>query len=160
MNSSGGNKENDNDPYHWTVLVYDIEDGQWRHYNSIRPTGRKADAYLKDARLMKKYVEGFVKKNHTPTFILSSQNETIFENQKFDAPIISPASPQQRPGTVDCGIIVCYIIDKLAHGESIPESLTTDEIREYRVLLLVRFLYDEPRTWTEALWKDRNLKTD
>ncbi|XP_058216915.1 uncharacterized protein LOC131327801 [Rhododendron vialii] len=160
MNSSGGNKENDNDPYHWTVLVYDIEDGQWRHYNSIRPTGRKADAYLKDARLMKRYVEGFVKKNHTPTFILSSQNETIFEKQKFDAPIISPASPQQRPGTVDCGIIVCYIIDKLAHGESIPESLTTDEIREYRVLLLMRFLYDEPRTWTEALWKDRNLKTD
>lgn len=52
MNSSRGNKEQDNDPYHWTVLVYDIEDGQWRHYNSIRPTGKNADAYLTDARLM------------------------------------------------------------------------------------------------------------
>ncbi|XP_058228359.1 uncharacterized protein LOC131336505 [Rhododendron vialii] len=99
MNSSGGNKENENNPNHWTVLVFDIEDGQWRHYNSIRPTERNADAYLTDARLMKRYVEGFVKKNHTPTFILSSQNETIFQKQKFDAPIISPASPQQRPGT-------------------------------------------------------------
>lgn len=52
MNSSGGKKQKDNDPYHWTVLVYDIEDGQWRHYNSIRPTERSADAYLTDARLM------------------------------------------------------------------------------------------------------------
>ncbi|KAG5520591.1 hypothetical protein RHGRI_033241 [Rhododendron griersonianum] len=112
--------------------------------------------------LWKRYVEGFMKKNHTPTFVLSSQNETIFEKQKFDAPIISPASPQQRPGTVDCGIIVCYIIDKLAQGDRIPESLTTDEIRQYRVLLLQRFLHDKPRTWTEALWKDRklDLKTD
>ncbi|KAG5557424.1 hypothetical protein RHGRI_007612 [Rhododendron griersonianum] len=151
INSSGGNKEQDNDPYHWTVLVYDIEDGQWRHYNSIRPTGKNADAYLTDARLMKSYVEGFVKKNHTPTFMLSSQNETIFEKQKFDAPIISPASLQQRPRTVDCGIIVCYIIDKLAQGDRIPESLTTNEIRQYRVLLLQRFLHDKPRTWTEAL---------
>lgn len=54
MNSSGGNKEKDNNPYHWTVLVYDIEDGQWRHYNSIRPTGRNVDAYLADACVMVK----------------------------------------------------------------------------------------------------------
>ncbi|KAI8524387.1 hypothetical protein RHMOL_Rhmol13G0146200 [Rhododendron molle] len=110
--------------------------------------------------MQKRFVEGFVKKNHTLTFILSSQNETIFQKQKFDALIISPVSPQQRPGTVDYGIIVCYIIDKLAHGDRIPESLTTNEIIQYRVLLLQRFLHDEPRTWTETLWKDRKLASE
>ncbi|KAI8569580.1 hypothetical protein RHMOL_Rhmol02G0289100 [Rhododendron molle] len=61
---------------------------------------------------------------------------------------------------VDCGIIVCYIIDKLAHGDRIPESLTTNEIRQYRVLLLQRFLHNEPRTWTETIWKDRKLASE
>ncbi|KAI8530933.1 hypothetical protein RHMOL_Rhmol11G0098500 [Rhododendron molle] len=70
---------------------------------------------------------------------LVSEKDKIFLNHIFECekdikiPIWKTTSPMVR---IDCGIIVYYIIDKLAQGDRIPESLTTNEIRQYRVLLL------------------------
>ena len=48
MNSNGNKKEEK--PYHWTLLVFDTELDEWRHYNSLRPRDNREDPYLKDAK--------------------------------------------------------------------------------------------------------------
>ena len=48
MNSNGKNK--DATPFHWTLLLLDRKQGQWMHYNSMRPRKKNAiDHYFKDA---------------------------------------------------------------------------------------------------------------
>ncbi|KAG5553126.1 hypothetical protein RHGRI_011105 [Rhododendron griersonianum] len=55
MNSSR-NKTNKNSPYHWTVLVYDMQEQEWKQYNSLklRKKEKSGDPYLKDAAIVVK----------------------------------------------------------------------------------------------------------
>ncbi|XP_058223039.1 uncharacterized protein LOC131332762 [Rhododendron vialii] len=55
MNSSG-NKTNKNSPYHWIVLVYDMQEEEWKHFNSLKPRKKlkSGDPYLKDAVMVVK----------------------------------------------------------------------------------------------------------
>ncbi|KAH7866861.1 hypothetical protein Vadar_025959 [Vaccinium darrowii] len=83
INSSGGIRAKDKNPYHWNLLVLDIPREYWRHYNSIKPSRNGQDPYLKDAKLMAEYVSNFMQKlniqKKEPTFrLLKSTSETIF----------------------------------------------------------------------------------
>lgn len=55
MNSSR-NKTNKNSLYHWTVLVYDMQEQEWKHYNSLklRKKEKSGDPYLKDVAIVVK----------------------------------------------------------------------------------------------------------
>ncbi|KAH7845898.1 hypothetical protein Vadar_007163 [Vaccinium darrowii] len=130
MNSTGNRKvTKEVTPYYWTLLLYDMEEQIWKHYNSL---SRKNCAYLIDATQVKTYVEA----------------------HKFDAPIISVKNaPQQMPTSVDCGILVCYIISLLESQQEIPSSIKQHSVEEFRVHLVSKFLNDADRSWKLEDWQ-------
>ena len=51
MNSNG--KRKDTEPFHRTLLVLDQKEGDWLHYNSLRPRlAKTVDHYFDDARIL------------------------------------------------------------------------------------------------------------
>ncbi|XP_058179235.1 uncharacterized protein LOC131297999 [Rhododendron vialii] len=144
-------------PYHWTILFFDVRKKNWMHYNSLRKRDGR-DPLLKDATFVKKYVENYMKEMHAELKNQSAGTEILFEEQNFDAPIFSPQhAPQQESTSVDCGVIVCILMEVLAHLEPIPKTLTKTEIDKYRVGLVSRFLNDEGRSWTIKKWEARRM---
>lgn len=51
--NGNGSKGSNISPYHWTLLVYDVEHKCWRHYNSLLDRGR--DTHLGDAVAVVRY---------------------------------------------------------------------------------------------------------
>ncbi|GMQ10992.1 hypothetical protein CsSME_00053783 [Camellia sinensis var. sinensis] len=141
MNSNGNKKEEK--PYHWTLLVFDTELDEWRHYNSLRPRHNREDPYLKDAKKIITYVDSKL------------ANKTKRGRRKFANLVSVKDSPQQRPTSVDCGIIVCYIMRQIIRDEPIANSMEGDEINNFRASIVHQFLNDYPKAWTEEQF---NLK--
>ncbi|XP_058207344.1 uncharacterized protein LOC131320615 [Rhododendron vialii] len=99
-----------------------------------------------------------MKEMHAEMKNQSAGTEILFEEQNFDAPIFSPQhAPQQESTSVDCGVIVCILMEVLAHLEPIPKTLTKTEIDKYRAGLVSRFLNDEGRSWTIKKWEARRM---
>ncbi|KAI8027834.1 hypothetical protein LOK49_LG02G03717 [Camellia lanceoleosa] len=46
---------------HWTLVVYDTEDGTWKHYNPMRQRGDRDDAHHNVATLLKERVTNVMK---------------------------------------------------------------------------------------------------
>ncbi|KAH7845684.1 hypothetical protein Vadar_004814 [Vaccinium darrowii] len=166
MNSLGNRpRVKNSNPYHWTILFYDVHEQQWKHYNSLRKRNG-ADPHLQDVITVKKYVEEFMRSRHgdktkQSSFNLFSSPTTLFQSHDFNAPITSAQdAPQQFATTVDCGIIVCYIMGKLANHEPIPPSVSQDDVSEFRVHLVHVFLNDPPRSWSIADWSSREIQAN
>ncbi|KAG5532087.1 hypothetical protein RHGRI_026635 [Rhododendron griersonianum] len=158
MNSMGGRKVKV--PDHWTLLVYDTSKQQWMHYNSLTKPKKKKDPYLTDASIVKEYVEEQMRKlAKPPSFeLVSTPKPTLFPTNTISAPISSiDDAPQQQPGSVDCGIIVCYIIKQLAEQKPVPTYLTVENLKQFRAELIHIFLNDKPRTWSTEEWKSNQL---
>ncbi|KAG5512946.1 hypothetical protein RHGRI_038636 [Rhododendron griersonianum] len=160
MNSMGGRKVKV--PDHWTLLVYDTSKQQWMHYNSLTKPKKKKDPYLTDASIVKEYVEEQMRKlafTKPPSFeLVSTPKPTLFPTNTLSAPISSiDDAPQQQPGSVDCGIIVCYIIKQLAKQKPVPTYLTVENLKKFRAELIHIFLNDKPRTWSTEEWKSNQL---
>ncbi|XP_058198481.1 uncharacterized protein LOC131314002 [Rhododendron vialii] len=156
MNGSG-DKPLKFSPYHWTILFYDVRKKKWMHYNSLKKRDGR-DPILKDATFVKKYVENYMKDRHDELKNKSTGIEILFQEQNFDAPICSPQNaPQQENTSVDCGVIVCMLMELLAHLEPIPKSLTKTEIDQFRAGLVSRILNDEGRSWTIKKWEARRM---
>ncbi|KAG5551868.1 hypothetical protein RHGRI_010092 [Rhododendron griersonianum] len=160
MNSMGGRKVKV--PDHWTLLVYDTSKQQWMHYNSLTKPKKKKDPYLTDASIVKEYVEEQMRKlalTKPPSFeLVSTPKPTLFPTNTLSAPISSiDDAPQQQPGSVDCGIIVCYIIKQLAEQKPVPTYLTVENLKKFRAELIHIFLNDKPRTWSTEEWKSNQL---
>ncbi|XP_058189368.1 uncharacterized protein LOC131306953 [Rhododendron vialii] len=116
MNGSG-DKSLKITPYHWTILFFDVRKKNWMHYNSLRKRDRR-DPLLKDATFVKKYVENYMKDRHAELKNQSTGTKILFQEHNFDAPIYSPQhAPQQENTSVDCGIIMCILMEVLAHLE-------------------------------------------
>ncbi|KAG5554531.1 hypothetical protein RHGRI_012173 [Rhododendron griersonianum] len=93
MNSTG-NRDEDGTPYHWTLLVFDIQDKEWRHFNSKKPRDQGSqDPCMEDALIVKTYVEGYMANMHGKK---QEPRRTLFQDQDFNAPISSvEKAPQQ-----------------------------------------------------------------
>lgn len=160
MNSTGNKRlTKEVRPYHWTLLLYDIKEETWKHYNSLT---KKKDPYLADAITVKKYIEAFMqfKLTDKPNFRLSS-SPIVFEAQMFNAPIISAEkAPQQLATSVDCGIVVCHIISELASQRQVPISMNQDAVQKFRVHLVSRFFSDGERSWTLKEWQSFQVMKD
>ncbi|GMP56019.1 hypothetical protein CsSME_00020645 [Camellia sinensis var. sinensis] len=135
MNSNGNKKEEK--PYHWTLLVFDIELDEWRHYNSLRPRDNRKDPYLKKAKKVITYVDSKL------------ASKTKRGRRKFSNLVSVKDSPQQHPTFVDCEIIVCYIMRQIIRDEPIANSMEDDEINNFRASIMHQFLNDYPKAWTE-----------
>ncbi|XP_058223024.1 uncharacterized protein LOC131332745 [Rhododendron vialii] len=156
MNGSG-NKPLRFTPYHWTILLFDVRKKNWMHYNSLKKRDG-SDPILKDATVVKKYVENYMNARHAELNNQSTDTEVLFEDQKFDAPICSPKNaPQQLNASVDCGVIVCMLMELVAHLEPIPKTLPKSEIDQFKASLVSRFLNDEGRSWTIKKWEARRM---
>ncbi|KAG5539927.1 hypothetical protein RHGRI_020224 [Rhododendron griersonianum] len=158
MNSMGGRKVKV--PDHWTLLVYDTSKQQWMHYNSLTKPKKKKNPYLTDASIVKEYVEEQMRKlAKPPSFeLVSTPKPTLFPTNTLSAPISSiDDAPQQQPGSVDCGIIVCYIIKQLVEQKPVPTYLTVENLKKFRAELIHIFLNDKPRTWSTEEWKSNQL---
>ncbi|GMP28656.1 hypothetical protein CsSME_00004116 [Camellia sinensis var. sinensis] len=81
---------------YWTLVVYDTEDGTWKHYNPMRQRGDRTDVHHNVATLLTLHEFG-----------LDEQSILANFNSSLEAVI---KCPQQKLGTLDCGVIVCAII--------------------------------------------------
>ncbi|KAJ8627703.1 hypothetical protein MRB53_021010 [Persea americana] len=50
---------------------------------------------------------------------------------------------------LDCGMIVCYIMTQIARCKPVNNHLAQSVINSFRAEATVKFLHDEPRTWTK-----------
>ncbi|GMP85760.1 hypothetical protein CsSME_00038800 [Camellia sinensis var. sinensis] len=88
--------------FNWTILVLDIEEASWKFYNSMRPRGAlPKDPHFNAANEVRQIIEKYIK-HENPTLIHPAK----FEQQTNN--VIN--SPQQDDTSLDCGILVCYII--------------------------------------------------
>ncbi|KAI8545442.1 hypothetical protein RHMOL_Rhmol07G0039900 [Rhododendron molle] len=85
-------------PYHWTILLFDVRKKNWMHYNSLKKRDGR-DPMLKDATIVKKYVENYMKDRHAELKNQNTGTEILFEEQNFDAPIYSPQHAPQQENT-------------------------------------------------------------
>ncbi|CAL5358986.1 unnamed protein product [Camellia sinensis] len=49
------------DNFHWTIVVYNVKDNVWRHYNSLRPRPSIHDPYIDKAQIVRDYIEAVVR---------------------------------------------------------------------------------------------------
>ncbi|KAH7859797.1 hypothetical protein Vadar_005584 [Vaccinium darrowii] len=88
---------------HWTLVVLDKDDGNWKFYNSIlRRVGK--DIYCGATDNLRKVVADYL-------------NEAGTKANVTDKVEIENDSPQQATGSVDCGIIVISIMKKYLMNE-------------------------------------------
>ncbi|CAL5417912.1 unnamed protein product [Camellia sinensis] len=57
MSSKG--RQEESVPFHWTLLVYDMHEGMWRHYHSNRGIGLY-DSYFEDAKIVRSVDSGII----------------------------------------------------------------------------------------------------
>ncbi|KAJ8639527.1 hypothetical protein MRB53_016221 [Persea americana] len=135
MNSNG--KRKDAEPFHWTLLVLDQKARDWLHYNSSRPTSAKTvDHYFEDVRIMKQYVENYNYVN-------------VEETRPYGAPLLSVEdAPQQKMGSVDCGVIICYLMKQITQKQVIASKLPQSIVDSLRAEIVSKFMNDPHRSWS------------
>ena len=50
---------------------------------------------------------------------------------------------------LDCGMIVCYIMTQIARCKTVHNHLVQRVVNSFSAELAVKFLHDEPRSWTK-----------
>ncbi|CAL5342396.1 unnamed protein product [Camellia sinensis] len=48
------------DNFHWTIVVYDVKENVWRHYNSLRPREGIHDPHIDKAQILRDYITALV----------------------------------------------------------------------------------------------------
>ncbi|KAI8555269.1 hypothetical protein RHMOL_Rhmol05G0161900 [Rhododendron molle] len=59
-----------------------------------------------------------------------------------------PNAPQQHPESVDCGVIVCYLMDRISRNKEIDPNLSREQCIRFRAKMVVKLLTDRPRSWS------------
>ncbi|GMP80210.1 hypothetical protein CsSME_00035397 [Camellia sinensis var. sinensis] len=104
---------------HWTLVVYDTEDGTWKHYNPIRWRGDRTDVHHNVTTLLKERVANVMKQT-LRDFGLDEQSILVNFSSLLEA--VSKC-PQKKPETLDCGVIVCAIMRQHVHQCDAERSL-------------------------------------
>ncbi|CAL5433957.1 unnamed protein product [Camellia sinensis] len=124
------------DNFHWTIVMYDVKENVWRHYNSLRPKEGIYDPHIDKAQILRDYITALVH-NIGP----SSPLWTNLSSQNTSKTIISvDICPQQASNSVDCGPAVCCIMRAHVYREDIVSSLDRFEWCQIRDLLVHLFL--------------------
>ncbi|KAG5562216.1 hypothetical protein RHGRI_005077 [Rhododendron griersonianum] len=57
-------------------------------------------------------------------------------------------TPQQHPESVDCGVIVCYLMNRISRNKEIDPKLSQEQCIRFRAKMAVKLLTDTPRSWS------------
>ncbi|KAH7833202.1 hypothetical protein Vadar_004062 [Vaccinium darrowii] len=114
---------------HWTLLVLDKEQCNWKFYNPLR-VRHGTDGYCGATDNLRKVIAEYI----------NSQTRQMLNIKITEKVEIVKNSPQQSSGSVDCGIVVISIMKKYMKNESQTSAITTDECRQIRAHLIHTFL--------------------
>ncbi|GMP42799.1 hypothetical protein CsSME_00012411 [Camellia sinensis var. sinensis] len=112
---------------HWTLVVYDKEEATWKHYNPMRQRGDRTDVHHNVATLLKERVSNVMKQTLRA---FGSSLEAVSK------------SPQQKPGTLDCGVIVCAIMRQYVHRCDVERLLRGSNCIILRANMVKAFVND------------------
>ncbi|KAI8031018.1 hypothetical protein LOK49_LG01G01125 [Camellia lanceoleosa] len=102
---------------HWTLVVYDTEDGSWKHFNSMRPRSGIVDVHYLEALFL-----------------------------DCDTPLESVADyPQQHPESLECAILVCAVMHQYVRHVEVRRSLHGGNCSVLRAIMVKSFVNDEVR---------------
>ncbi|KAG5538895.1 hypothetical protein RHGRI_019441 [Rhododendron griersonianum] len=123
--------------YHWTLLVLDNEEGSWKFFNSMMErTG--VDAHCKAAEQLKNQVESYWK----------STRDGLLTTQDCEPIVTVQDCPQQEDSSLDCGVIVCYIIRQYYRNEEIVPILRKAACHKIRSEIVKAFLSGGVHLWS------------
>ncbi|KAI8031075.1 hypothetical protein LOK49_LG01G00645 [Camellia lanceoleosa] len=106
---------------HWTLVVYDTESGEWKHYNPLRQRMDRVDVHYTEALLLKERVTNVMKQS-----LLELGMDVLSIESDFDHVLEAVSRcPQQKAESLDCGIIVCAIMRQ----DAAPLRCGTDTAR-------------------------------
>ncbi|KAI8536699.1 hypothetical protein RHMOL_Rhmol10G0277000 [Rhododendron molle] len=125
---------------HYTLLELDTIDQEWRFYNSLRREGRR-DKYCEATANLRKNVTNYI-------------NQRCKKKIKTSAKLVENA-PQQEPGSVDCAVVVAYIIRQKLMKKPIQSNLTKQQCLQMRADIVQAFFTDPKRSWTLEIYHNR-----
>ncbi|XP_058185093.1 uncharacterized protein LOC131302450 [Rhododendron vialii] len=125
---------------HYTLLELDTIDQEWRFYNSIHRQGRR-DKYCEATANLRKNVTNYI-------------NQQCKKKIKTSAKLVDNA-PQQEPGSVDCAVVVAYIIRQKLMKKPIKSDLTKQQCLQMRADIVQAFVSDPKRSWTPEIYHNR-----
>ncbi|CAL5354158.1 unnamed protein product [Camellia sinensis] len=122
---------------HWTLVVYDTEDGSWKHFNSMRPRNGIVDVHYMEALSLKDIVSEVQRQ--------TIGNQSI-DTQDYDPPLESVMDcPQQHPESLDCAIIVCAVMHQYVRHVEVRRSLHGGNYSVLRAIMVKSFVNDPLR---------------
>ncbi|GMP68495.1 hypothetical protein CsSME_00028102 [Camellia sinensis var. sinensis] len=117
---------------HWTLVLYDTEDGVWKYYNSLRPRNRGEDIHYKEALVLKEQVLNYVRRARQAV-----SHEDVVAMQDGDRILESIVDYP-----LDCAIIVCYIMRQYIHHIPIKRTMEDTNCIGARVTMVRAFVGD------------------
>ncbi|KAI8024824.1 hypothetical protein LOK49_LG02G00259 [Camellia lanceoleosa] len=126
---------------HWTLLVYDTEDGSWKHYNSMRSRSGTGGVHYAEAVKLKNIVTDIQRQS-----MAANGLDEVVGTQDFDMMVESVAEcPQQRAETMDCAIIVCAVMRQYVNHVDVGRSLDGGNCSVLRAEMVRKFVGDPVR---------------
>ncbi|KAI7980917.1 hypothetical protein LOK49_Contig92G00013 [Camellia lanceoleosa] len=104
---------------HWTLVVYDTEDGSWKHFNLMRQREDRADIHHNEAVLLKERVSAVMKQSLREFGLDEHSIEANFRQLLESV----TKCPQQKPDSLDCGVLVCAIMRQYVYRGDVEWSL-------------------------------------
>ncbi|GMP78483.1 hypothetical protein CsSME_00034403 [Camellia sinensis var. sinensis] len=91
---------------HWTLVVYDTESGEWKHYNPMRQHLERVDVHYTEALVLKERVTNVMKQS-----LIELGMDVLSIKADFNHALEAVSRcPQQKAESLDCGIIVSTIM--------------------------------------------------
>ncbi|KAI8007718.1 hypothetical protein LOK49_LG07G03229 [Camellia lanceoleosa] len=128
---------------HWTLVVYDTEDGSWKHFNSMRTRSGIVDVH---------YIEALSLKNIVSEVQRETMGNDSIDTQEYDPPLESVVDcphnvPNRKhififPTTLDCAIIVCAVIRQYVRHVEVRRSLHGGNCSVLRAIMAKSFVND------------------
>ncbi|GMP39538.1 hypothetical protein CsSME_00010333 [Camellia sinensis var. sinensis] len=121
---------------HWTLVVNDIEDGSWKHFNSMRTRSGIVDVHYMEALSLKNIVSEVQKQ---------AMGNDVIDTQEHEAPLESVVDCPQRPESLDCAIIVCAVRRQYVRHVEVRRSLHGGNYSVLRAIMVKSFVNDPLR---------------
>ncbi|KAG5544525.1 hypothetical protein RHGRI_017074 [Rhododendron griersonianum] len=119
--------------FHWMLLVLDKDNGKWKLYNPLLLKYGKNNKYCIITEKLRITVAAYINadKKQAAKMVMSDTVE------------VQKDSPQEEPGSVDCGIIVMSIMRKYIENENPTSAITRQDCRQFRADLIDLFIKQE-----------------
>lgn len=140
---------------HWTLLMLDNEEGEWRFYNFIRPRNNNMDPYLQDAHYLvissnsNLYIPISKAICYSNPIQLTCRQKKAFAKTMRHYDMLLPCeepiveihnTPQQRNTSVNCGVAILYLIRQHFHQAPISKEAGEQALPNMRAEIISTLL--------------------